>query len=70
VPAAFGSAGMLGIVIVGRHFGLATKPNADIALSAGSCAVVCILGALAHLRGSKRHDSLYGARTPESAAAL
>jgi O-antigen/teichoic acid export membrane protein len=70
VPAALGSAGMLGIVIGGRRFGLATRPSADIALSAGSCAVVCVLGALAHLRDSKRHNNLYGARTSESAAAL
>ncbi|MFZ0277470.1 MAG: oligosaccharide flippase family protein [Candidatus Sulfotelmatobacter sp.] len=67
---ALGSAGMLGIVFGSRLLGLTTRPAADIAICVGSCAVTYAVCASAHLRALRRHDGLYGARTPESAAAL
>jgi len=69
VAPALGSAGMLGIVLGSRRLGLTTRPTADIALCVGSCVVVCAMCAAAHLRASRRHDSLFST-TPESAAAL
>jgi PST family polysaccharide transporter/lipopolysaccharide exporter len=70
VPAALGSAAMLGIVLGSRRLGLSTRPIADIALCAGSCLVSYVICASGHLRALKRHDNLFSARTPESAVAL
>lgn len=69
VPAALGSAGMMGIVLGGRRLGLTARPTADIALCLGTCVVACAMCALAHLRAS-RQESLYSAPTTESAAVL
>jgi O-antigen/teichoic acid export membrane protein len=65
-----GSVMLLGIVLGSRRLGLTTRPTADIAICAGSCVVTYAICASAHLRALRRHDGLYGARTPESAAAL
>jgi O-antigen/teichoic acid export membrane protein len=67
VPPAFGSVAMLAIVIGARHLGLAANPVADIAVCTGSCLVAYAICALARLRASKRHNSLYGPKAPESA---
>jgi O-antigen/teichoic acid export membrane protein len=70
VQPAIGSAGILGIVLGSRRLGITARPSADIALCIGSCVVACAMCASAHLRASRRQDSLYSAQTPESAAAL
>ena len=67
---ALGATGTLGIVLGSRRLGLATRPTADIAICVGSCVVTYAACASANLRASRRHDGLYGAGTPESAAAL
>jgi O-antigen/teichoic acid export membrane protein len=70
LPPALGSAGMLGFVLAGRRLGLTTRPTADIAFCVGSCVLTYAICAAAHLRASRRQDSFYSARTPESAAVL
>jgi O-antigen/teichoic acid export membrane protein len=70
VPPALVSAVMLGIVLGSRRLGLTNRPIADIAVCIGSCLIVYATCAPGHLRASRRHDGLYSARTPESAAAL
>ena len=70
VSPALGSAVMLGVVLAGRLVGLANRPIADLALCVGSCLVAYAMCAPAHLRASRKHDGLYGARTHESAAVL
>lgn len=70
VPPALASAGMLGIVLGSRSLGLTNRPIAHVALCIATCVVACAMCASIHLRGLRRSDSLYSARTPESAAAL
>jgi lipopolysaccharide exporter len=70
VPPALASAGVLGVVLGSRHLGLTTKPAADIAVCVGSCLIAYAICASAHLRTLAKHDKLYSAPTPESAAAL
>ncbi len=70
LPPALGSAGMLGFVLAGRRLGLTTRPTADIAFCVGSCVLTYAICAAVHLRASRRQDSFYSARTPESAAVL
>jgi O-antigen/teichoic acid export membrane protein len=65
-----GSAGMLVVVLCSRGLGLTTRPIAEIALSVGSSVVICTICASVHVRTSRRDDGLYGARPPESAAAV
>ncbi len=67
---ALASAGVLAVVLGSRHLGVATEPAAQIALCLGSCVVAYAVCASAHLRASRRNDSLYSPQTPESAAAL
>lgn len=68
VPPALGSAAMLVIVLGSRRFGLALNPSANIAFCAATCLVAYAMCGSARLRASKHH-SLYGPKTPESAAA-
>jgi O-antigen/teichoic acid export membrane protein len=70
VPPLLGSAGMLGIVLGSRRLGLTTRPTVNIALSLASCTVVYAICVRAHLRTSRKSDTLYSPRTPESAVAL
>lgn len=67
---ALGSAGMLGIILLGRRAGLSPRPTADIAVCVGSCLVTYAVCASIHLRSSKGQDSLYTPGAPESAAVL
>jgi len=69
-PPALGSAAMLVIVLGSRRLGLVVSPAADVAFCVGSCLVAYATCAWAHLLASRRYDSLYNPRTPESAAAL
>jgi PST family polysaccharide transporter/lipopolysaccharide exporter len=70
VPPAIGSAAMLVVVLGIRWLGFSTRPTADIALCAGSCIVTYALCTAVHLRTSRRQNSLYAARTPESVGVL
>jgi O-antigen/teichoic acid export membrane protein len=65
-----GSAGMLAIVLGGRHLGLAMGPISDVVLCVGSCVGTYAVCAWVHLRNSKGQERLYGAQAPESAAVL
>jgi lipopolysaccharide exporter len=67
---AVGSAGMIAVVIGGRHIGLSTGPVADVALCVISCALTCAVCAWVQLRASRGQDSLYCAPTSESTAIL
>jgi lipopolysaccharide exporter len=69
VPPALGSAGMFVIVLASRRVGLSSRPASDIAICVGSCVVTSAICAFAHLRTTRRQDSLHSARTPESESA-
>jgi len=66
---ALGSAAMPVIVLGSRHLGFAAKPAADIAVCTASCLIAYAVCASAHLRASKRHNSLHSPKTPESVVA-
>lgn len=70
VAPALGSSAMLGIVLGSRRLGWVARPAADIALCVGSCVIAYGMCVSAHLRASRRHETLSSLRTPESAAAL
>ena len=70
VPAALGSAAMVGIILGARALGITTKPTADIALCVATCLLTCVICVSVHVRASRKSDSFYSTRTPESAAVL
>jgi O-antigen/teichoic acid export membrane protein len=70
LPAALGASGILVVVLASHRLGFATRPVANIALCVGSCILAYALCASALLRALRKEDTLYRARTPESAAAL
>jgi O-antigen/teichoic acid export membrane protein len=69
ISPALGSAAMLFIVLGGRRIGLAVQPATDITLCVASCLIAYVMCASARLRASKKHNSLYSPKTPESAVA-